>query len=73
MVALVLGLIVHLGTLSRYYFAHSIIPCYNILKSGCRCSQTADRNSCSIVSGDISNCSYQLSVLPLTSLHLSLA
>ena len=23
----------------------------------CRCSQTADRNSCSIVSGDVSNCS----------------
>ena len=31
----------------------------------------AVRNSCSIVSGDISNCSNQLPALPLTSSHLS--
>ena len=41
--------------------------------SNCRCSQTAGRNSCSIVSGDFSNCSYRLMVLPLTSSHLSSA
>ena len=29
--------------------------------SVCRCSQTAGRNSCSIFSGDGSNCSYRLS------------
>ena len=38
-----------------------------LLKSVCRCSITAGRNSCSIVSGNVSNCSYRLSVLPLTS------
>ena len=41
-----------------------------VLKSVCRSSQTAGRNSCSFVSGDMSNWSYQL---PLTSSHLSLA
>ena len=30
--------------------------------SVCRCSQTAGRNSCSIVSGDVSNCSYRLTL-----------
>ena len=37
---------------------------YNLPKI-CRCSQTAGRNSCSIVSGDISNCSYRLLFLSL--------
>ena len=37
----------------------------------CRCSQTAGCNSCSIVSGDVSNCSYRLTVHPLTSSRLS--
>ena len=32
-----------------------------LLKSVCRCSQSTDRSSCSIVSGDIPNCLYQLS------------
>ncbi len=36
-------------------------------------AQTTGRNSCSIVSGDISNCSYRLPFLPLTRLHLSSA
>ena len=44
-----------------------------LLKSVCRSSQTTGRNSCSIVSGDVANCSYRLSFLPLTSLHLSSA
>ena len=44
-----------------------------LLKSVCRSSQTAGRNSCSIVSGDVANCSYRLSFLPLTSLRLSSA
>ena len=39
----------------------------------CRCSQTADRNSCSIDSGDVSNCSYCLTVHPVTSSRLSSA
>ena len=39
----------------------------------CRCSQTAGRNSCSIVSGDVSNCSYRLIVHPVTSSRLSSA
>ena len=34
--------------------------------SVCRRSQTAGRNSCSIVSGDVSNCSNRLTVHPVT-------
>ena len=34
-----------------------------ICLSVCRCSQTACRNSCSIVSGDVYNCSYCLTVI----------
>ena len=37
-----------------------------LLKSVCRCSQIAGRNSCSIVSGDVSNCSYQLTAYPVS-------
>ena len=48
---------------------HTII----LLKSVCRCSETAGRNSCSVVSGDVSNCSYRLTVHPVTSSNLSLA
>ena len=44
-----------------------------LLKSVCRRSQTAGRNSCSIVSGDVSNCSYRLKIHPVTSSHLSSA
>ena len=44
-----------------------------LLKSLCCCSQTAGCNSCSIVSGDVSNCSYRLTVHPVTSLRLSSA
>ena len=36
------------------------------LKSVCRSSQTAGRNSCSILSGDVSICSYGLAVHPVT-------
>ena len=39
----------------------------------CRCSQTAGRNSCSIVSGDISNSSYRLTVHPVKSSPISSA
>ena len=35
--------------------------------------QTAGRNSCSIVSRDVTNCSYRLTVHPVTSSRLSLA
>ena len=44
-----------------------------LLKSVCRRSQTAGRNSCSIVSGDVSNCSYRLTVHPVTSSRLGSA
>ena len=40
--------------------------------SVCRRSQTAGRNSCSIVSGDVSNCSYHLTVHTVTSSRHSL-
>ena len=42
-----------------------------LLKSVCQLSQTAGRNSCSIDSGDVSNCSYRLTVHPVTSSRLS--
>ena len=41
--------------------------------SVCRWSQTACRNSGSIASGDVSNCSYRLTVHPLTSSRVSSA
>ena len=47
-----------------------------ILECVCRCSQptlATGRNSRSIILGDVSNCSYRLSLLPLTSSHLSSA
>ena len=44
-----------------------------LLKSVCRCSKTAGRNSCPIVSGDVWNWSYRLTAHPLTSSHLSSA
>ena len=42
-----------------------------LLKSVCRCSQTAGRNYCSIVSGNVSNGSYRLTVYPVTSSRLN--
>ena len=42
----------------------------SVCLSVCRCSQTAGRNSCSIVSGDVSNCSYRMRVHPVTSSRL---
>ena len=45
----------------------------NSKKNVCQCSQTAGRNSCSIVSGDVSNCSYRLTVHFVTSSRLSSA
>ena len=44
-----------------------------LLKSVCRCSQTAGCNSCSIVSGNVANCSYRLTVYPVTSSRLNSA
>ena len=41
-----------------------------LLKFVCRSYQTAGRNSCSIVSGDVANGSYRLKALPLKSSHL---
>ena len=37
-----------------------------------RCSQTTDRSYCSVISGDISNCSYRPSLLSLARSHPSL-
>ena len=48
-------------------------PFHFLFKSVCRCSHTRGRNSCSIVSGDVSNCSYRLEVHPLTSSRVSSA
>ena len=39
----------------------------------CSCSPAAGCNSCSIVSGHVSNCSYRLTVHPVTSARLSSA
>ena len=41
--------------------------------SVCHCSQSTGRNSYSIVSRDVSDCSYRLSFIPLMSSHLSSA
>ena len=51
----------------------SIIYTIILLKSVCRCFQTESRNSCSIVSGNVSNCPYRLTVHPVTSSRLSSA
>ena len=49
--------------------AHATAPIYTIIlhKSVCRRSQTARRNSCSIVSGDVSNWSHPPKVHPVMS------
>ena len=54
-----------------YRIIYTIILFKSVCMYVCRCSQTAGRNSCSIVSGDVSNCSYRLTVHPVTSSHLS--
>ena len=59
----------NLTTGRNNYIIYTIILLKSVL-SVCR-AQTTGRNSCSVVLGDISNCSYRLSFLPLTSLHLS--
>ena len=46
---------------------YTIIPLKSVCLSVCWCSQTAGRNSCSIVSGDVSNCSYRLTVVYILS------
>ena len=53
----------------HYFETYNII----LLKSVCLCSQTVGHNSCSIVSGDVSNCSYCLTVHPVMSSLLSSA
>ena len=40
-----------------------------LIKSVCRFSQTAGRNSCSIVSGNVSNCSYRLTIYRVTRMN----
>ena len=56
----------HQGSaLSPLLFINTIILCQR--------SQTAGRNSCSIVSGGVSNYSYRLTVHPVTSSRLSSA
>ena len=55
---------------SSFLLQHNL--CYNS-PTVCRCSQSTGRSSCSIVSGDISNCSYRLSFLSVAHSHLSFA
>ena len=60
------------------YFVHNGIHIPQIIYtiiclSVCQRSQTAGRNSCSIVSGNVSNCSHRLTVYPVTSSRLSSA
>ena len=52
-----------------YKFRQSTIYTKIILKSVYRISQTAGRNSCSIVSGNVSNCSYCLTVRTIIILY----
>ena len=52
-------------------FIYTIILLKSVCLSVRRRSQTAGHNSCSIVSGDVSNCSYRLTVHPVTSSRLS--
>ena len=54
-----------------YLTLHVHIYTIILLKSVCRRSQTAGRNYCSIVSGDVANGSYRLKVHPVTSSRLS--
>ena len=54
---------------SILYFSMSVS--LSVCLSVCRRSQTAGRNSCSIVSGDVSKCFYRLTVHPVTSSRLS--
>ena len=62
-----------------YLFGRAVsschVPIYTIifLKSVCQRSQTAGRNSCSIISGNVSNCSHRLTVYPVTSSRLNSA
>ena len=49
------------------------VKSYVLNISVCRCSQMAGCNSCLIVSGNVSNCSYRLTVYPVTSSRLSSA
>ena len=52
---------------------HTNIYTIIFLKSVCQRSQTAGRNSCSIVSGNVSNCSHRLTVYPVTNSRLNSA
>ena len=63
-----LSIIIH-SKLNRASDIYTVI----LLKSVCLRSQTTGRNSCSIVSGDVSNCSYRMKVHPVTSSRLSSA
>ena len=62
----------YVDRVSTYNIMHSCTHIYVLiilLKSVCRCSQSTCRSSCSIISGDISNCSFRLSFLSLTCSH----
>ena len=65
-----MGGVYHIQTFFWLFFFFYI---YKAPKSVCQRSQTAGGNSCSIVSGDVSNYSYRLTVHPVTSSHLSSA
>ena len=52
---------------------YTIIYLKSVSLSVSRRSQTAGRNSCSVVSGNVSNCSHRLTVYPVMSSRLSSA
>ena len=53
-----------------YIIIHKPV-CMSVCLFVCRCWNTTCCNPCSIVSGDISNCSYRLSLIRITRSHLS--
>ena len=57
-IAIIIIVIIIIAIIAIIIIIYTII----LFKSVCRCSLTAGRNSCSIVSGDVSNCSYRLTV-----------
>ena len=54
-----------------FMYIHTIIYLKSVSLSVSRRSQTAGRNSCSIVSGNISNCSHRLTVYILSRVRVS--
>ena len=58
-ISIMVAMVTDKSLLSINGFSIKLIYTIILLKSVCRCSQTAGCNSCSVVSGDVSNCSYR--------------